>query len=375
MAPYIADNQADYSEHYIKSSGDPFLGLSKSSHTLGKPTPAGPGSPGVFRRHGLPEHHHHPDQTTMTAAPTIRVIHIFAPKIIKTDVANFRSTVQRLTGRPARGKADTTGSTQPRRARTKTVAAAAAATSPDSSGFQEAEYSPTFSTVHQSSCISTPLRDSSMSQSHVVGGASADHQAGSPVAGCCNTMEIDNCSLTSNDCVDDSSTFSFYTSMDSQTSNNHESPQDLYQGCSMLHPPAVSSSAADGIGSFFSHRQTPYALNEIPAPFFSGDILHSCTEFMMPSCNSTQDFAYHQTHHVPICMSSKDSAYSIGPLPSIPPLDYNGLAGFSDLDNILTGLQGSSTLPDLALNLPPLVSGSSNGLFYDTFFMQPPLCR
>jgi hypothetical protein len=96
---------------------------------------------------------------------------------------------------------------------------------------------------------------------------------------------------------------------------------------------------------------------------------------MMPSCNSTQDYVYHQTHHVPICMSSKDSAYSIVPLPSIPPLDYNGLAGFSDLDNILTGLQGSSTLPDLPLNLPPLVPGSSNGLFYDTFFMHPPLCR
>ncbi|KAL2630864.1 hypothetical protein R1flu_015550 [Riccia fluitans] len=30
----------------------------------------------------------------------IRVIHIFAPKVIKTDVANFRALVQKLTGRP-----------------------------------------------------------------------------------------------------------------------------------------------------------------------------------------------------------------------------------------------------------------------------------
>ncbi|GAB2227480.1 hypothetical protein Droror1_Dr00009302 [Drosera rotundifolia] len=33
--------------------------------------------------------------------PKIRIIHIFAPEIIKTDVANFRDLVQRLTGKPA----------------------------------------------------------------------------------------------------------------------------------------------------------------------------------------------------------------------------------------------------------------------------------
>lgn len=31
----------------------------------------------------------------------IRIIHIFAPEIIKTDVANFRELVQRLTGKPS----------------------------------------------------------------------------------------------------------------------------------------------------------------------------------------------------------------------------------------------------------------------------------
>ncbi|KAF8395912.1 hypothetical protein HHK36_019867 [Tetracentron sinense] len=31
--------------------------------------------------------------------PKIRIIHIFAPEIIKTDVANFRELVQRLTGK------------------------------------------------------------------------------------------------------------------------------------------------------------------------------------------------------------------------------------------------------------------------------------
>ncbi|XP_042513030.1 VQ motif-containing protein 17-like [Macadamia integrifolia] len=32
--------------------------------------------------------------------PKIRIVHIFAPEIIKTDVANFRELVQRLTGMP-----------------------------------------------------------------------------------------------------------------------------------------------------------------------------------------------------------------------------------------------------------------------------------
>ncbi|XP_060174600.1 VQ motif-containing protein 25-like [Lycium barbarum] len=36
--------------------------------------------------------------------PKIRIIHIFAPEIIKTDVANFRELVQRLTGKPSEKK-------------------------------------------------------------------------------------------------------------------------------------------------------------------------------------------------------------------------------------------------------------------------------
>ncbi|XP_008783085.1 VQ motif-containing protein 25 [Phoenix dactylifera] len=34
--------------------------------------------------------------------PKIRIVHIFAPEIIKTDVENFRELVQRLTGKPKR---------------------------------------------------------------------------------------------------------------------------------------------------------------------------------------------------------------------------------------------------------------------------------
>ncbi|XP_073001417.1 VQ motif-containing protein 25-like [Typha latifolia] len=33
--------------------------------------------------------------------PKIRIVHIFAPEIIHTDIDNFRHLVQRLTGKPA----------------------------------------------------------------------------------------------------------------------------------------------------------------------------------------------------------------------------------------------------------------------------------
>ncbi|KAL5808439.1 hypothetical protein ACOSQ3_029130 [Xanthoceras sorbifolium] len=43
---------------------------------------------------------HKNSQTITKPKPKIRIIHIFAPEIIKTDVANFRELVQRLTGKP-----------------------------------------------------------------------------------------------------------------------------------------------------------------------------------------------------------------------------------------------------------------------------------
>ncbi|XP_044507145.1 VQ motif-containing protein 17-like [Mangifera indica] len=44
---------------------------------------------------------HRDSQTISKPKPKIRIIHIFAPEIIKTDVENFRELVQRLTGKPA----------------------------------------------------------------------------------------------------------------------------------------------------------------------------------------------------------------------------------------------------------------------------------
>ncbi|KAL8133518.1 hypothetical protein AgCh_008834 [Apium graveolens] len=53
------------------SSSSSSLGMHKTSHMMSKGKP-----------------------------PKIRIIHIYAPEIIKTDVANFRELVQRLTGKP-----------------------------------------------------------------------------------------------------------------------------------------------------------------------------------------------------------------------------------------------------------------------------------
>ncbi|KAB2608107.1 hypothetical protein D8674_011275 [Pyrus ussuriensis x Pyrus communis] len=44
---------------------------------------------------------HRDSQIISKFKPKIRIIHIFAPEIIKTDVANFRELVQRLTGKPS----------------------------------------------------------------------------------------------------------------------------------------------------------------------------------------------------------------------------------------------------------------------------------
>ncbi|XP_054801562.1 VQ motif-containing protein 17-like [Prosopis cineraria] len=43
-------------------------------------------------------------QAIAKTKPKIRIIHIFAPEVIKTDVGNFRELVQRLTGKPSAEK-------------------------------------------------------------------------------------------------------------------------------------------------------------------------------------------------------------------------------------------------------------------------------
>lgn len=59
-----------------------------------------------------PRHHKMVSSSSPKATrPAIRIIHIIAPEIIKTDAANFRDLVQRLTGRDAADDDDSTAVT------------------------------------------------------------------------------------------------------------------------------------------------------------------------------------------------------------------------------------------------------------------------
>ncbi|CAN1278160.1 VQ motif-containing protein 17 [Linum perenne] len=71
----------------------------QSSSSSSSPIPSPPGL--SFHRVSRPLTKPPPSTNAVTKKPPkIRIIHIFAPEIIKTDVANFRELVQRLTGKP-----------------------------------------------------------------------------------------------------------------------------------------------------------------------------------------------------------------------------------------------------------------------------------
>ncbi|KAL1550019.1 VQ motif-containing protein 17-like [Salvia divinorum] len=65
---------------------------------------------------------HRKSQTISKSKPKIRIIHIFAPEIIKTEVANFRELVQRLTGKPDPSGAETKEGSRKKKARTEVAA-------------------------------------------------------------------------------------------------------------------------------------------------------------------------------------------------------------------------------------------------------------
>ncbi|KAJ4747915.1 VQ motif-containing protein [Rhynchospora pubera] len=47
---------------------------------------------------------HHSSHSISKLKPKIRVVHLIAPEVIKTDVTNFRDLVQKLTGKPSTNK-------------------------------------------------------------------------------------------------------------------------------------------------------------------------------------------------------------------------------------------------------------------------------
>uniref|UniRef100_A0ACD6AG61 Uncharacterized protein n=1 Tax=Avena sativa TaxID=4498 RepID=A0ACD6AG61_AVESA len=87
-----------------------------------------PSTPAAQQHKASPRHHHAtaPSRTIATR-PAIKIIHIVAPEIIKTDAANFRDLVQRLTGRQHQEPAATDDDDD-----SKTVTTAAVAPTPPS---------------------------------------------------------------------------------------------------------------------------------------------------------------------------------------------------------------------------------------------------
>lgn len=157
-------------------------------------------------------------QSAMQHAPTIRVIHIFAPKVIKTDVANFRSTVQKLTGR---GKTKSRRSSRP-------------------SNKEQPELSEPV--VHAAPAAGL-FWDQQAELQRMVGDACGDH-----------LMRCDSV---------DSATYSLDSgNTDSTSAGTSTSPH------TMDHH--------HGGFSFYPQRETPYSLSEIPAPFFGGE-MPSCS--------------------------------------------------------------------------------------------------
>lgn len=67
-----------------------------------------PSTPPVQQQQRRGPSHHAMVPRATTTRPAIRIIHIIAPEIIKTDVDNFRDLVQRLTGRHHHQPADAT---------------------------------------------------------------------------------------------------------------------------------------------------------------------------------------------------------------------------------------------------------------------------
>ncbi|KAI4971094.1 hypothetical protein ZWY2020_002008 [Hordeum vulgare] len=83
------------------------MGEHAYDHSSGSSSGMSPSTPPVQQqRRGSSRHAMVP--RAATTRPAIRIIHIIAPEIIKTDVDNFRDLVQRLTGRHHHQPADAT---------------------------------------------------------------------------------------------------------------------------------------------------------------------------------------------------------------------------------------------------------------------------
>ncbi|KAG0504581.1 hypothetical protein M758_7G159700 [Ceratodon purpureus] len=238
MAPYhTLDNQGMPKQRPMVSTktAPEMLSVRKDSHNAVKPAAA---AAPPYRR----DWQAGPMTGTMkqAAAPTIRVIHIFAPKVIKTDMANFRSTVQKLTGRSTKKRG--------RSARTKSSSELGVAVHP----------------------LNHPTPSPAVTGGNFTSGL-WDQERRSPeevlqrlVGDACGTNNI----LVRSNSVESSS-----YSMDSGnfSSDSNETTDGL-----------PSPTATDSFSFYVPHRESAYSLSEIPAPFFGVD-MHPCYNTTSPS--------------------------------------------------------------------------------------------
>lgn len=186
-------------------------------------------------------------QSAMQHAPTIRVIHIFAPRVIKTDVANFRSTVQKLTGK---------GKTKSQRRAARAVKDGAYIRNDEDSTSHAPELLP------QAGGMMSPA------QANGTAGLYWDQQQHKDVL-TLQRLVGDACGVPATELVrcnsDDSGTYSLdsgHTFSGDSGGNNGGSHHNNHH----------VTSPTDCISGGFSFypRETPYSLSEIPAPFFGG---------------------------------------------------------------------------------------------------------
>ncbi|XP_015691610.2 nuclear speckle RNA-binding protein B-like [Oryza brachyantha] len=79
-------------------------------HAMRSPSRASPSAMGAANKFS----HHHAAIAKAPAPRKIRIVHVLAPEVIKTDARNFRELVQRLTGKPATASSSSSTLPDPR---------------------------------------------------------------------------------------------------------------------------------------------------------------------------------------------------------------------------------------------------------------------
>lgn len=374
MAPYVHEHQGLPKQHYGKNGvgSENLLGVSKDSHSAGKP-PAAAGSPpaahprrdwgGVNGANGSP-----------MLAPTIRVIHIFAPKVIKTDVANFRSTVQRLTGRSKKSSE--------RRSRIKSSGTSASQLQADGITSSASVSASGSLSLHGGGgnhpSFTSQMWDHECSPKEVLQRLVGD-------ACGTTTMELQQEHLVAR-CNSIDSAYSIdsgsYISGDSCNTMSSHSHELAASSTELDYSPGTDSF------SFYPHRETPYALNEIPAPFF-GDHQHMMNNIMYQYSSPAGEAmlqpaqARQQQQQQSRDMHHHNVANTMIPYPP-PFLDssLNALGfGDSDMDYMSSAGFACSSVPLTEFaSFPPLgstppISSSTSATFNDQLFMPPQPCR